>query len=251
VLVELAKTGLSEAEVLSFSPDYSLGRLYGLLERRRRVSREDAQTLFSDRYLMIQPSLDQSAHRFWGLAVGPDGEIIANALHRRESELLGRRRPGRRHLGRGGGHPLLGSQAGTRLSFRDPLWRKGEADRLRSSRSLLLRPGGSDPPALRALVMARDMGMCAIEGCRSRYRLQIHHLHPRSRGGGHHPDNLTTLCWYHHHVAIHGMGMEIDPNSPVHRRRLRWPGGTDPPSGRRPPRILDLKQLIPKFSIRA
>ncbi|HJU80470.1 MAG TPA: hypothetical protein VJ796_01860, partial [Acidimicrobiia bacterium] len=47
VLVELAKTGLSEAEVLSFSPDYSLGRLYGLLERRRRVSREDAQTLFS------------------------------------------------------------------------------------------------------------------------------------------------------------------------------------------------------------
>ncbi|HJU80164.1 MAG TPA: hypothetical protein VJ796_00290, partial [Acidimicrobiia bacterium] len=61
VLVELSQTGLSEAEVLSFSPDYSLGRLYGLLERRRRVSREDAQTLFSDRYLMIQPSLDQSA----------------------------------------------------------------------------------------------------------------------------------------------------------------------------------------------
>ncbi|HJU80586.1 MAG TPA: hypothetical protein VJ796_02440 [Acidimicrobiia bacterium] len=115
VLVELSQTGLSEAEVLSFSPDYSLGRLYGLLERRRRVRGEDAQTLFSDRYLVIQPSLDQSAHRFWGLAVGTDGEIIANALHRRESELLGRRRPGRRHLGRGGGDPLFRSQAGTRL----------------------------------------------------------------------------------------------------------------------------------------
>ena len=77
--------------------------------------------------------------------------------------------------------------------------------------------GEAVPPALRALVLARDLGMCAIEGCRSRYRLQIHHIHPRSRGGSHHSDNLITLCWYHHHVAIHGMGMEIDPESPLHR----------------------------------
>jgi hypothetical protein len=72
------------------------------------------------------------------------------------------------------------------------------------------------------------MGSCSIEGCRSRYRLQIHHICPRSRGGSQHPDNLTTLCWYHHHVAIHGMGMEIDRETPVHRRRLRWPRGRDP-----------------------
>jgi hypothetical protein len=25
------------------------------------------------------------------------------------------------------------------------------------------------------------------------------------------------------------MGMDVDPHSPVHRRRLRWPGGPDPP----------------------
>ena len=97
--------------------------------------------------------------------------------------------------------------------------------------------GEAVPPAIRSLVMARDMGICSIEGCRSRYRLQIHHIHPRSRGGSHHPENLITLCWYHHHVAIHGMGMEIDPDSPVHRRRLRWPRGPDPPP--RP----DLRQL--------
>jgi hypothetical protein len=36
---------------------------------------------------VIQPSLDQSAHKIWGLAVGPDGEIIANALYQRETEL--------------------------------------------------------------------------------------------------------------------------------------------------------------------
>ena len=58
-----------------------------MLERRRRVSPEDSHTAFSDRYLVIQPSLDQSAHKIWGLAVGPDGEMIANALHKRETEL--------------------------------------------------------------------------------------------------------------------------------------------------------------------
>ena len=47
VLVELAKTGLTETEVLSLSPDYSLGKLWGLLEKRRRVSREDSQTQYS------------------------------------------------------------------------------------------------------------------------------------------------------------------------------------------------------------
>jgi hypothetical protein len=29
------------------------------------------------------------------------------------------------------------------------------------------------------------------------------------------------------------MGMEIDPHSPVHRRRLRWPTNPDPPPGKR------------------
>ena len=43
---------------------------------------------------------------------------------------------------------------------------------------------------------------------------------PRAWGGNHDPDNLITLCWYHHHVAIHQMGFRIDPDSPTHRRRL-------------------------------
>ncbi|HKZ18740.1 MAG TPA: hypothetical protein VJQ57_01380, partial [Acidimicrobiia bacterium] len=81
------QTGLSPAECLSLSPDYSLGKLHGMLEKRRRVSGEDSRTQYSDRYLVIQASFDQSAHKIWGLAVGPDGEIIANALHKRETEL--------------------------------------------------------------------------------------------------------------------------------------------------------------------
>jgi 5-methylcytosine-specific restriction protein A len=88
------------------------------------------------------------------------------------------------------------------------------------------------PRAIRHAVMHRD-GRCTIDGCRSRYRLEPHHITPWSHGGDHSIDNLTTLCWYHHHVAIHGQGYRIDPESPPQRRRLtriRAQSGTDPPS---------------------
>ncbi len=75
------------------------------------------------------------------------------------------------------------------------------------------------PPAVRHTVAYRD-GVCVIDGCSSRYRLEPHHIKRFTDGGSHHPDNLATLCWYHHHVAIHGNGYRIDPESPPHRRRL-------------------------------
>jgi hypothetical protein len=286
LLVDLAKTGLSQDELLELSPDYSLGRLFRMLETRRRQDSEESQTRFSDRYLVIQPSLDQSAHKFWGLAVGPDGEIIANALHRRETELPvledqtnGQRRmdalssicldsltasdAGAAEKGRAvtvaevfiDAQLAAASQgeAGVTLSSGPKLGPDFLGEILCGGKVRLIAQdlhcvhysdlGEAIPPAIRVLVMARDMGMCSIEGCRSRYRLQIHHIFPRSRGGSHHPDNLVTLCWYHHHVAIHGMGMEIDPQSPVHRRRLRWPRGPDPPPPKRALSRLDLRKL--------
>jgi 5-methylcytosine-specific restriction endonuclease McrA len=82
--------------------------------------------------------------------------------------------------------------------------------------------GEAIPPAVRCFVLHRDQGRCQADSCRSQYRLQPHHIRPRADGGDHDPDNLITLCWYHHHVAIHMMGMVIDPESPPHRRRLTW-----------------------------
>ena len=79
-------------------------------------------------------------------------------------------------------------------------------------------------PSLRRAVLARDDG-CTIDGCTSGYRLEAHHIVPRSRGGTNTPENLTTLCWYHHHVAVHRRGMRIDPQSPPRRRRLLPPKG--------------------------
>ncbi len=79
------------------------------------------------------------------------------------------------------------------------------------------------PPRLRRFILARDGGVCTIEGCVSRYRLQAHHITPWSEGGTTDADNLTTLCWFHHHVVIHGRGYTIDPDSPAQRRRFLRP----------------------------
>ena len=78
------------------------------------------------------------------------------------------------------------------------------------------------PKRLRRAVLARDR-RCVIDSCKSGYRLQTHHVLPRSQGGPDTPDNLATLCWYHHHIAIHRRGHQIDPNTPPHRRRLLPP----------------------------
>ncbi|MDE0370162.1 MAG: HNH endonuclease signature motif containing protein [bacterium] len=75
------------------------------------------------------------------------------------------------------------------------------------------------PLALRRAVLARDDG-CTIDACASAYRLEVHHIIPRSQGGDHRPENLTTLCWWHHHVAVHRQGMRIDSESPPRRRQL-------------------------------
>jgi 5-methylcytosine-specific restriction endonuclease McrA len=83
------------------------------------------------------------------------------------------------------------------------------------------------PARLRRYVLHRDGG-CVADGCDSRYRLQAHHIVPWSEGGRTDPDNLVTLCWFHHHVVVHRMGYRIDPDSPAFRRRFLPPGHHPP-----------------------
>ena len=84
------------------------------------------------------------------------------------------------------------------------------------------------PGPLRRAIIARDGG-CVIDGCRSRYRLENHHITPWNHGGTTDPDNLATVCWYHHHVVIHGRGQNLDPTSPPQRRRFQPKPSTHPP----------------------
>jgi hypothetical protein len=64
------------------------------------------------------------------------------------------------------------------------------------------------PRRLRRFVLDRDMG-CTVEGCSSRYRLEVHHTTPWSNGGRTDADDLVALCWFHHHVAVHREGLRI------------------------------------------
>ena len=84
------------------------------------------------------------------------------------------------------------------------------------------------PPKLRRAILYRDGG-CTADGCTSRYRLQPHHKIPWSQGGRTDPENLTTLCWFHHHVVIHQMGYTIKPDTPPGRLRFQQPPGNGPP----------------------
>jgi hypothetical protein len=84
-------------------------------------------------------------------------------------------------------------------------------------------------PRLRRFVLHRDGGVCTADGCQSRYRLEAHHTTPWSQGGTTDAENLTTLCWYHHHVTIHGEGFTIDPRSAPCRRRFIPPRHHHPP----------------------
>jgi HNH endonuclease/Domain of unknown function (DUF222) len=74
---------------------------------------------------------------------------------------------------------------------------------------------------LRRHVLHRDGG-CTVEGCYSRYRLEVHHVVPWSHGGRTDADNLITLCWFHHHVSAHREGLQIIRLG-VSRVRLKRP----------------------------
>jgi hypothetical protein len=85
------------------------------------------------------------------------------------------------------------------------------------------------PPAVRRFVAWRDK-RCTVAGCTSRYRLQAHHIKHRAHHGDNDPDNLATLCWFHHHIAIHQTGFTLHPSDPPGCRRLIRPNrGHDPP----------------------
>lgn len=75
---------------------------------------------------------------------------------------------------------------------------------------------------LRRHVLSRDGG-CTVEGCSSRYRLEAHHVVPWSRGGRTDALDLITLCWFHHHIAVHREGLSVRRLG-VSRVRLKRPG---------------------------
>ncbi len=74
VLVKLRAAGVDQTQLGDTAPGFSLGRLYGLLDRVRTLSAGDEASGFAHRYLVIQPSLDDAAYKLWGcspVSTGP------------------------------------------------------------------------------------------------------------------------------------------------------------------------------------
>jgi len=256
--MRLAEAGADESTV-AHSESLDLAGVERLTARQRRVTRRDERRVFAERFVSIQPNLEESAWRLSGQLPAVEGRIVEEALHDRADRL--RRLPGgeactaaqRRAdalvemaMDSGGEDGASGGSVTVLVDLDDADGTAGEKgaevefgprvgpavlEELLCTGTVQvvgLRGGmpvvTSDavraiPPAVRGFVARRDAG-CTIEGCTSRYRLEPHHVIPRSRGGTHDPENLATLCWFHHHIAIHRQGFRIDPDTPPGRRKL-------------------------------
>ena len=192
----------------------------------------------------MQPSLDQSTWRLYGMLPGVEGKIVEDALARRADELpspeadmrpsLPQRNAdalGEETKGEKGAEIAAGPRVGPATLER--MLCEGRTHVISVAAGKPVRASAAVraiPAASRRFVIWRDGG-CVVEGCSSRYRLQPHHIVPWAGGGTHEPENLATLCWYHHHVVIHGSGFSVDLASPPQRRRLLSPAaGPDPPA---------------------
>jgi len=81
------------------------------------------------------------------------------------------------------------------------------------------------PPATRRAVLIRDGGRCQVPGCRNRRHLDLHHVEPFADGGGHEPENLTTVCTTHHDL-LHRDVIRVRRNRD---ETLRWERGSGEP----------------------
>ena len=264
----------ADAGVVEESRRMDLAGVNRLAGQQRRVTRGDERRVFVDRFVSIQPTLDELSWHLSGQLPAVDGKIIEQALHARSDEM--RALPGGEtctraqrqadslvamahdSLGRrnntgeaSSGSPVsilvdldqangTGGEHGATVGY-GPRVGPATLEELVCTGSVQIigltggRPvvtstaSRAIPRAVRRFVAHRDGG-CAIAGCTSRYRLQPHHIVRRADGASHDPDNLATLCWFHHHIAIHHNGLTIDPDTPPQRRRLiRKATGTDPP----------------------
>jgi hypothetical protein len=265
----LATTGATR-ERIKQSEGLDIPGVRRLAALHRRMTRENQQQVFADRFLALQPTLDRTAFRLWGQLPGTDGELVEQALLTRADQFptlpdgtrstLNQRRAdalvsisqdsltsstGNQDDSSGpvlsvfttvgqDGHTGSTTESGISVGSQtiEEIFCTGSVEQITFHNGQPLAAGRMSrviPPKLRRAILYRDGG-CTADGCTSRYRLQPHHKVPWSAGGPTDPANLTTLCWFHHHVVVHQMGYTIRPDSPPGRLRFRPPySGTDPP----------------------
>jgi len=79
LMTRLRVAGASDGD-LSASLGFDLAGLERLVAARKRIAVSDETATFADRYLVMQPNLDESAWKLWGLLPGMDGQLVEKAL---------------------------------------------------------------------------------------------------------------------------------------------------------------------------
>ncbi len=223
---------------------------------KRAILTAETETRNSDdMFFVLQPNLDRSWWKTWGGLDGYTGELLDKTLTQRADQLPAEAKqrsaawqraialaeacvadepvPAQitvfvdtREASPTAGEAGITLDSGTRVgqrALRATLC-DGNVEVIgRTEDGRLMEYGRSQrtaPPALKRALLAEAGHTCAVDGCTSRRRLQIHHLTPWAEGGRTDPDELVVLCWYHHHIAVHQQGLE--PDLTYGRLRIRF-----------------------------
>lgn len=268
-LIASVATGDNESDVIDRTAGLDLAGLTRWVGRHKRITRHAERAGHNDSYLWLQPSLDESWWRISGGVTGGAGATITEALKKRADEFpkeegsmahrqalaleticqdsLGTDVSGA--AGESGADisvfidlDLAGAtegEAGVEIAFGprvgpDTLEELACGGKVRvigleNGKPVVTSPSAATiPRAVRAFVAWRD-GKCRAQGCSSRYRLQPHHIGHRALGGSHDPDNLISLCWYHHHVVVHRRGFVVRRHTDGSIRLVRPAASRSPP----------------------
>jgi hypothetical protein len=233
--------------------------------KRVRITAETEYRSAGDRFLVMQPNLDESWFRLWGGLDGPSGVIVDKVLTEAADNLPdlpdGTRGdlPWRKatalvqtlisddptpaqvtvivdahHATASNGQAGVILEAGARVGqqvLQAVLCDAVTEVTARAEDGRYLDYGRSQrtaPPRLKRALLARHGFRCAADGCDSRYRLQVHHKTPWIKGGETNQDNLIVLCWFHHQVVVHERGFQVVVH-PTGRIRFAKPESRGPP----------------------
>jgi hypothetical protein len=225
--------------------------------RHRWMTRADDHNSHATSQLSLQPNLDESRWSLWGELDGYSGAVVDKVLTEaadRIPQLPDGHRPGLGYRKAAALTAICEESRPSRVStplitvfvddsgaemagatkvgpeVLDKVACNGSLEVIRTMNGEPLGVGRRSriiPNRLRRFILHRDGG-CTADGCISCYRLEAHHAVPWSEGGPTTPENLVTLCWFHHHVVVHGWGYRIDTRLGTGRVRFLEPG-PDPP----------------------
>ncbi len=225
---------------------------------RVEITAEEEQLSAADRFLVIQPSLDESWWKVFGGLDGLTGAAVDRVLTEKADAIPDlpdgskgsngwRKATALYELATGGSLPQAqitvfvdaavatpsNAKAGVRLDAGPRVGARALQAILCDSVTEVTvnsidgvplkygRRSRTIPPELRRAVLATNGGYCAIDGCNSHYRVEVHHIIPWSEGGVTDPENLLPLCWFHHHIAIHERDLKLFRHPDHGRWRLK------------------------------